>query len=253
VGAGLASLTDSNTQNILDSLYGNPNAHVVAGVVALTPATVMVGTAAFGGTAANAAGKVADTVGQVATNALVDGATSLAKFDNLVAKGGLLATDGTPLMDFSTLTNAQKGVVGELMGANTVENILPDALKIGRTPSIGQTGIDDLYKVNNPGVDYVVVEYKFGTSVLNNTADGVQMSDGWLSGTSTGYNRILESVNNDPLIAKDISNAMAAGRVEKWVVNTDPAGGTSVWLVDSAGKIVKANSSVISKVFGGAK
>jgi filamentous hemagglutinin len=43
------------------------------------------------------------------------------------------------------------------------------------------------------------------------------------------------------------------GRVEKWVVHTDPAGGTSIWIVDASGKIAKADSSVTSKVLGVAK
>jgi copper oxidase (laccase) domain-containing protein len=89
--------------------------------------------------------------------------------------------------------------------------------------------------------------------MLGSTADGMQMSDGWLTGTNTGYKRILESVNDNQQVADNISSAMKAGRVEKWVVNTDQAGGTSVWLVDAAGKIVKADSSVTSKVLGGAK
>jgi filamentous hemagglutinin len=35
--------------------------------------------------------------------------------------------------------------------------------KLGRS-AVGKTGIDDLYKVNKPGVDYVVVEYKFDST-----------------------------------------------------------------------------------------
>jgi hypothetical protein len=38
------------------------------------------------------------------------------------------------------------------------------------------------------------------------------------------------------------------GNVEKLVVHTDPAGGTSVWMVDKAGKIVKADSNITSKI-----
>jgi hypothetical protein len=43
---------------------------------------------------------------------------------------------------------------------------------------------------------------------------------------------------------------MRANRVEKWVVHTDPAGGTSIWIVDSSGKIAQADSKLVSKVLG---
>jgi hypothetical protein len=52
-------------------------------------------------------------------------------------------------------------VVGELFGEETIKRILPDAQRISRAMHVGQNGIDDLYKVNKPGVDYVIVEYKF--------------------------------------------------------------------------------------------
>ncbi|WP_155638453.1 hypothetical protein [Burkholderia cepacia] len=49
-------------------------------------------------------------------------------------------------------------------------------------PAVGEQGIDDFYKVNKPDVDYVIVEYKYDTSKLKKTDDGLQMSDDWLSG-----------------------------------------------------------------------
>ncbi|MGD7160120.1 DUF637 domain-containing protein, partial [Ralstonia pseudosolanacearum] len=91
-----------------------------------------------------------------------------AKFDRLLANGGLFAADGKPLMDFRSLSNPQKSIVGDMLGGEKVKQLLPDAQKIGRTPGVGEAGIDDLYKVNKPGVDYVVVEYKFGSSKLGN-------------------------------------------------------------------------------------
>jgi len=173
---------------------------------------------------------------------------SLAKFDKYVA-AGVFTTDGKPMMDFSALTSAQKGVIGEILGPETVKSALPSgAEKIGRSVSVGQTGIDDLYQV---GDKYVVVEYKFGTSELKTTSNGeLQMSDDWLLGTKSGYDRILESVNGNEQLATQVTSALDKGNVEKWVVHTDPAGGTSVWIVSGSGKIVKADSTITSKVLG---
>jgi filamentous hemagglutinin len=164
----------------------------------------------------------------------------------LAASFGGLGADGKALMDFSQLSSHQKGVVGELLGSNTVQNVLPGATRLGRMGEIGSRGIDDLYKVTSANADYVIVEYKFGTSTLGKTADGLQMSDGWVQGSD----RILNAVGGNTSEALKISDAIASGRVEKWVVHTDPSGGTSVWVVDSAGKIVQADSTLASKVIG---
>ncbi|WP_449124411.1 hypothetical protein [Pseudomonas viridiflava] len=102
---------------------------------------------------------------------------SMAKFDKLVARGGQFNPNGTPLMDFRAMTNAQKSIIRDVMGGKQIKTLVPGAEKIGRAPDIGQTGIDDLYKIDKPGVDYLIVEYKFGSSKLKPTRDGLQMSD----------------------------------------------------------------------------
>ncbi|WP_416195170.1 hypothetical protein [Pseudomonas sp. MH9.3] len=163
---------------------------------------------------------------------------SLAKFDKLVARGGQFNPNGTPLMDFRAMTNAQKSIVGDIMGGEQIKTLVPGAEKIGRAPDIGQTGIDDLYKVDKPGVDYLIVEYKFGSSKLKPTRDGLQMSDDWLQGTKTNYDRILESVGDNAQAAENIDNALRAGRVEKWLVHTDPFGNVTVGVLDKSGKFV---------------
>ena len=162
----------------------------------------------------------------------------LAKFDKLIAKGGLIASDGKPFMDFRSLTNAQKSIVGEVLGGEKIAELIPGAQKIGRSPVVGANGVDDLYKVNVPGVDYVVVEYKYGASVLKDTKDGLQMSDDWLVGSKTGYDRILESVNGDRIAANAIHDSLDAGRVEKWLVHTDPFGKVTVGVLDKNGVFV---------------
>ncbi|ROM86006.1 adhesin [Pseudomonas brassicacearum] len=173
----------------------------------------------------------------------------LAKFDKLVARGGQFNPNGTPLMDFRALTNAQKSIIGDVMGGERIKSLVPGAEKIGRAPDIGQTGIDDLYKVNKPGVDYLIVEYKFGSSALKPTKDGLQMSDSWLQGTATNYDRILESVSGNGGMAQSIENALQAGRVEKWLVHTDPFGNVTVGVLDARGKFF-ADPVAASKLLG---
>ncbi len=147
-------------------------------------------------------------------------------------------------MDFRALTTAQKQIIGETMGAEAVGRLVPDAQRIGRLPTVGQQGIDDLYKVKRPDVDYLLVEYKFGASRLGNTIDGVQMSDGWLLGSTTGVSRIAQSAG--PAEALAIDRAIMSGRIERWVVHTDPLGNVTVGMVDRSGRFIpKPRSALI--------
>ncbi|MCG6578112.1 filamentous hemagglutinin N-terminal domain-containing protein [Pseudomonas sp. AF32] len=201
-----------------------------------------VGGAAKGGVALAKAGIKVGTQG-------LEAMAGLAKFDKLVARGGQFNPSGTPLMDFRALTNAQKSIIGDVMGGERIKSLVPGAEKIGRAPDIGQTGIDDLYKVNKPGVDYLIVEYKFGSSALKPTKDGLQMSDDWLLGKNSNYDRILESVGGNSGMAQSVENAMQAGRVEKWLVHTDPFGNVTVGVLDARGKFF-ADPVAASKLLG---
>lgn len=193
-----------------------------------------------------ALGRLGVTTATAAGRVLLGAAEDLA-LANALRTGALFAADGRPLMDFRSLTNAQKGVIGEAMGADLINRIAPGAQRIGRAPGLGQAGIDDLYKVSRPDVDYVIVEYKFGSSKLGRTADGIQMSNDWLHGTATGDNRLLRATGSNPALADDIAVAMSRGRLEKWLVHTDPFGNVSVGLLDKNAKFIP---KPISRVIG---
>ena len=206
------------------------------------------GVAKLGVSAASKTGKVIGEIGEaIKSGALVEKASGWlgGSSDLLIKAGGVFGSDGKPLMSFDGLSNIQKGVVGEVLGGNLVDSLVGDAQRIGRLPEVGQNGIDDLLKVSRPDVDYVVVEYKFGSSTLGKTADGLQMSDDWLLGANTGTDRILQSTGSQ-IAADDVKLAMQAGRVEKWVVHTDPFGKVTIGVVGADGKlVVKQLSSVI--------
>lgn len=61
----------------------------------------------------------------------------------------------------STLTNVHKKVQWENYLEKVSQNNHSDGQKLSTIQTIGSKGIDDLYKVNEPDVDYVIVEYKF--------------------------------------------------------------------------------------------
>ncbi len=132
----------------------------------------------------------------------------------------------------------QKSLLGELFGPKTVQAIVPDGEKLARIPGVGETGIDDLYKVNRRDVDYVMIEYKFvgpdnktGADYLKPTKDGKQGSLSWLLGSG----RIEKAVGNLRQV-DDIRDAIRRNRAESWVVTTRPDGSTSLQVLDAAGK-----------------
>jgi filamentous hemagglutinin len=253
---GVYALNSSLVNSQLQSVYGQDVSASAGTLAALNSSLAMLGVtgagkgvvAAIGGAARSAAVESLVAAARAAANG---DAAGLSKFTEQLAGRAAFAADGTPLMDFSKLSNAQKGVVGELIGGEKSQLFMPDAQRIGRLPAVGEQGIDDLFKVNRPDVDYVVVEYKFGSSKLGNTADGVQMSDSWLTGDKTRNSRILKSVGNEGL-SENIENSLRAGRVERWVVNTDPYGNVSVGLLDKNGKFIPDPEGA-SKILGGKK
>ncbi|EIL88415.1 hemagglutinin-related protein, partial [Rhodanobacter fulvus Jip2] len=209
------------------------------------------GVAKLGVSVTTKAGKVIGEVGEaIKSGALVQKAADWAgtNYDFLIKAGGVFGTDGKPLMSFKGLTNAQKGVVGEVLGGTLADSLVADGQRIGRLPEVGQNGIDDLLKVNRSDVDYVVIEYKFGSSTLKQTADGLQMSDDWLLGTNTGRDRILQAVGERN--AQSVVDAMDAGRVEKWVVHTDPYGKVTIGVLGKDGKLMPKQ---ISSLFGSSR
>jgi filamentous hemagglutinin len=158
----------------------------------------------------------------------------------------MIDASGNALLDLSQLTRNQKGVMGDLFGQRLVKQIVPDGEKLARIPGVGETGIDDLYRVSHADVDYVVVEYKFvgaesktGASALGKTADGLQGSTRW----TTGSGRLERAVGGDA--ALDVRSAINSGRVETWVITTRPDGSTELQVLDALGKAKQIDTSKI--------
>ncbi|HEF4760092.1 TPA: hypothetical protein SAN82_002525 [Pseudomonas putida] len=145
-----------------------------------------------------------------------------------------------------SLSNDQKRVIGEVFGETTVRQIVPDGEKLARMQGTGETGIDDLFKVNRPDVDYVVIEYKFvgdpkkgGNTRLINTSDGKQGSESWMLGAG----RLEKAVGEQH--ASDVRRAVDAGRTETWVVRTGADGATEIQVLDALGKPKPIDTSKI--------
>lgn len=163
-----------------------------------------------------------------------------------IKNGGVVDRNGNPLIDMKSLSNDQKRVIGEVFGENTVRQIVPEGEKLARMQGAGEAGIDDLYRVNRPDVDFVVIEYKFvgdakkgGNASLISTSDGKQASESW----TLGSGRLEKAVGEQH--ASDVVRALDAGRTETWVVRTGVDGATEIQVLDSLGKPKPIDTSKI--------
>jgi len=85
----------------------------------------------------------------------------------------------------------------------------------------------------------VIDEAKFGKAGLSaKTRDGKQMSDSWLVGSRSKNNRILEAVNGDRQLARDIIRALKDNRIERVLSKVDANGKVTTYRLDSSGNII---------------
>jgi hypothetical protein len=101
----------------------------------------------------------------------------------------------------------------------------------------GRNGLDGVYKNPKPPPDYIIMEAKYNTAKLGDTLDGKQMSDSWMNGEKTGFDRLREAVG--PRTADKIRESMDAGRVQKMLLHVDESGNVSVKALDQLGNIIK--------------
>ncbi|TXH89793.1 MAG: hypothetical protein E6Q78_06205 [Rhodoferax sp.] len=242
----MAVATNEELSKKLNAIYGTDVASAQRFMLAVRLTTAISG-ATGAAKAASAAGSAGEQVAKAASKQL-DKILDEKALQALLRSGGALDKAGNPLLDMSALTTEQKRVIGEqLFGPNTVKQIVPEGKQLARMQGAGTNGIDELYKVNRPDVDYVNVEYKFvgtdrktGAQVLGNTADGKQGSTTWIGGSSRIENAVGAGKNAD-----DIRDALKLNRVESWVVTVRPDGSTAVQVLDGLGKPKSVDTSKI--------
>ncbi|MFJ1331965.1 hypothetical protein ACILD7_11490, partial [Capnocytophaga canimorsus] len=96
-------------------------------------------------------------------------------------------------------------------------------------------GIDHIYQNATPPPKYVIVESKYGSSILNpKTKDGPQMSDDWINGRNRLDNAVgvekadlirEEMITNPENIQKALSEVDKSGNVTIYKINPDGSKG----------------------------
>lgn len=251
IGESAAVAFNEDITSKLNAIYGTNVADIQKAISAIRVIVAVTGSAA--------AAKGITNISEVTAKAVTEKLDTLAKEasrqldraaeQTLIRTGGVIdPTTGLRVLDLASLTNDQKRIIGELFGENTVKQIIPDGIKLARLQGTGTTGIDDLYKVDRPDVDYVVIEYKFvgsfketGVSALDKTPkDGLQGSSSWLLGS----NRIEKAVGSEVEAAK-VQDAIRNNKIETWVVTTRLDGSTEIQVIDALGKSKSIDTSKI--------
>lgn len=168
---------------------------------------------------------------------------------NMVRDAGAIdPATGKPKLDLQALTQpsvpgdyALKEATGDLFGSATMQNIFKDAQWVGGV-KLGDKGLDAVYKVSDPDVDYLFVEYKYNTSRQGTTADGLQASMSWVTGSS----RIDNAVGRE--LAPSVRASANSGRTETLLIQTLPDGRTNVKLLDVNGKSIPISQSRLDLV-----
>ncbi|WP_260448716.1 hypothetical protein [Listeria booriae] len=133
------------------------------------------------------------------------------------------------------ITNKRKGNYGEMKMDVYFESTTYKRISSDRVTGLNDKivkGIDGVYENSSPPPKYVIAEAKYGTSQLDKTKDGKQMSDTWTNGGKTGV-RLEKSVGIDK--ADDI---LLEG-YERKLVNIAPDGTITVTKLDSKGNVIK--------------
>ena len=241
IGEGAAVALNGNLTEKLNAIYGSDVTGYQQALLAIRVTAAITGAASTAKAGTQLGEATATAVGKKLDEVLDQKALHV-----LAQSGGVYDKSGNALLDLSKLSTEQKGVMGDLFGQNTVKQIVPDGQKIARVPGVGETGIDDLYKVSRPDVDFVNIEYKFvgdykkaGSSSLGSTLDGKQGSESWFLGSD----RLEKSVGVDQ--ARDVAASIKAGRTETWVVTTRPDGSTELQVLDALAKPKAIDTSTI--------
>ncbi|MFK4788672.1 hypothetical protein [Microbacterium sp. ZW T5_56] len=117
----------------------------------------------------------------------------------------------------------EKGAYGEYISDQHFQDLNYERIDVPK--DVNAPGIDAIYQT--PDGKYVIVEAKYSTNgnpSLGHTQDGVQMSDSWLRGDRSDFNRVLEAVGGDRELANDILAALKGGNVDKVLSIVRPDG-----------------------------
>ena len=154
-------------------------------------------------------------------------------FNNRIPNGSSEIDDIISKVDNGSISlenNIQKGNYGEMKMDQYFTNQGYERISVDQVIDLNappHQGIDGVYYNPNGKPPYVIGEAKYGTSKLSQTADGLQMSEGWIQ------NRLIDAVG-----IESTADILLEGYISN-LINIAPDGSIVEFILDESGKVVK--------------
>jgi hypothetical protein len=137
------------------------------------------------------------------------------------------------------LENSQeKGNYGEMRTDQDLKEKGYDRISLDRVTdlnSVGHQGIDGVYYKEGGEPEYIIVDSKYGSAQLSETADGKQMSEKWID------NRLDNAVGKEKADEIRMEKLVNSGNVGSFVAHVSEDGIVTYERLDSNGDVKERN------------
>lgn len=140
--------------------------------------------------------------------------------------------------DKEDFTNLEKGNFGEIVTDQELKEKGYERISLDKVEALddkGSTGIDGVYYNPEGEPKYIIVESKYGSSKLSETADGKQMSENWID------NRLDEAVGKEMADEIRMSDSSEVG---SYVSRVDSEGNIEFDKLDSQGNVIEKDVEI---------
>lgn len=227
VTAGLAIVTNNGVTILVEKVTGNPFIAKIAGAVSGIIAAIIV---------AKGLQKLDEKIG------LSYNRNDLFNYQR--SRSISKITDDFKNSDVNNESNARKGNFGELESENEMLKngwTKKSVYDIKSLDDSGHHGIDGIYEKDGK---YVILESKFGSSQLGNTADGKEMCKDWV------MNRLEDALGGKTPVYYDILAKWTTGDVVLAISRINATDFSILYaLLDDEANIVRSNIESILELF----
>ena len=132
----------------------------------------------------------------------------------------------------------EKGNYGEMRTDQDLKEKGYERISVDRVTNLNDSthqGIDGVYYKKGGEPEYLIVDSKFGSAELGETADGKQMSESWID------NRLDSAVGKEKADEIRMEKIMNSDNVGSFVAHVDESGNVTYDKLDSNGNVTERN------------
>ena len=132
----------------------------------------------------------------------------------------------------------EKGNYGEMRTDQDLKEKGYERISVDRVTDLNDSthqGIDGVYYKKGGEPEYLIIDSKFGSAQLGETADGKQMSESWID------NRLDSAVGKEKADEIRMEKIMNSDNVGSFVARVDESGNVTYDKLDSNGNVTERN------------